>query len=82
MKRKLYVELNRGMFNRKATYIEITKSNNLRRKLKRLDEQIDRLQKQREALWKTCDHKVFFDKSGWEYDGRACNGCGAALGFI
>jgi len=80
--RQLYVELNGGRNNRRATGSEILKSNTLRTELKRINEQIRNLEKKRDALQKTCNHKVFFDEAGYEYDCRVCNGCGTGLGFI
>lgn len=79
---ELYVELNGGRDNRRATGTEILKSNTLRMNIKMLDEQIKNLKRKRDALQKTCDHKVFFDEACWPYDARVCNGCGAGLGLI
>lgn len=78
----LYVELNGGRSNRRATGTEILKSNKLRIDLRVLNEQIKNLKSKRDALQKTCDHKVFYDIGGWMYDARICNGCGGSLGLI
>lgn len=80
--RQLYVELNGGRDNRRATEYEMVQSNALRKELKSIEEQLKILNKRRDALRKTCDHKVFYDEDGFMYDCRICNGCGTGLGFI